>query len=123
MTKRILRGATGLGTAAILAACSAGEGTDFEEATVALGRVSQPIINGVEATDPHHAAVVSLHRRYINSTAFSPSIFCSGTLIAPNVVLTAAHCLDAASGGKNFTTNSYSVSGVSMTVSSGQGRR
>jgi secreted trypsin-like serine protease len=69
--------------------------------------VTQPIINGVAATDPHHASVVSLHRKLVTG-AFSTHIYCSGTLIAPNVVLTAAHCLDVANGGKVFKTLSPS---------------
>lgn len=65
------------------------EGVSLEEPTA----VSQPIINGVVATDAFYAAVVSLHQR--SSTSVSRNIFCSGTLITDDVVLTAAHCLDA----------------------------
>ncbi|MBW2700716.1 MAG: trypsin-like serine protease [Deltaproteobacteria bacterium] len=51
-----------------------------------------PIINGTTASDGIYNAVVSLHQRTGDSV--SVNIFCSGTLIAPDVVLTAAHCLD-----------------------------
>lgn len=63
---------------------------------------TQPIINGQPPNAAMHDAVVSLHQRFGSSV--SKSIFCSGTLIAPDVVLTAAHCLDTASGGPKFKT-------------------
>lgn len=63
---------------------------------------TQPIINGQPPNAAMHDAVVSLHQRWGGSV--STSIFCSGTLIAPDVVLTAAHCLDTAGGGPKFKT-------------------
>jgi MYXO-CTERM domain-containing protein len=49
---------------------------------------SRLIINGTADTSQAHTAVVAL--------TYGPGsgAFCSGTLIAPNVVLTAAHCLE-----------------------------
>lgn len=97
----------GLVGAVALGACSADDrGAEPNEA-MEIGAFTQPIINGVAATDPHHQSVVSLHRRLVTGS-FSTHIFCSGTLIAPNVVLTAAHCLDVANGGKMFKTISPS---------------
>ncbi len=62
-------------------ACSA---PDASETTA---RVSSPIINGQPATSAELFATVAL----IGSSDGEP--FCTGTLIAPTVVVTAAHCL------------------------------
>ncbi len=50
-----------------------------------------PIINGQPPNAAHHNAVVALHR--VNGSSVDPDSFCSGTLISPTVVITAAHCL------------------------------
>jgi len=64
------------------------------------------IINGSAPTAAHHDATVSLHQLSNGGGQVYVSPFCSGTLIAPTVVLTAAHCLDTANGGPNFRTMS-----------------
>ncbi len=65
--------------AALFAACGPETETEMQNATY-------PIINGTPDTDPAHEAVVAV---YFNHRYWS---FCSGTMIAPGVVLTAAHC-------------------------------
>lgn len=68
-----------------------------------------PMIYGGAPPDaPEHAAVVGLHQLSGGSVYVKP--FCTGTLIADDVVLTAAHCLDTAKGGKpSFQTMSPSA--------------
>ncbi len=55
-----------------------------------LGQVSSPIVGGVFATDYPEAALVDLLQ---DGQQFAA---CSGTVIAPWVVLTAGHCITAA---------------------------
>lgn len=50
-----------------------------------------PIIGGQPPNGAHHNAVVSLHR--VSGGSVNPDGFCSGTLISPAVVVTAAHCI------------------------------
>ncbi len=58
-----------------------------------------PIINGLPPDAPHHTAVAGLHQ-LTNSGSVYVSPFCSGTLITPTVVVTAAHCLNTGNGPK-----------------------
>jgi hypothetical protein len=51
--------------------------------TLEVRSTAQPITYGSADVAPAHAAVVAIE---------SPGVLCSGTLIAPRVVLTAAHC-------------------------------
>ncbi len=54
--------------------------------------VTQQIVNGTDA--PGDAAVVALVARRTRCTGDPLTLLCSGALIAPDVVLTAAHCLN-----------------------------
>jgi hypothetical protein len=76
-----------------LAACSGplGDGgVDADEGELgsgeATGRLSQPIVGG--ETDREHIAVLAIATITPDSEAL-----CTGTLIAPNLVLTARHCV------------------------------
>ena len=86
------RNTLALGFATLLIAACAGEVVVDENTTPEI----QPILNGDPAARPEHQAVVSLHTRVKKGKKFDyveTNIFCSGTLIAPDVVLSAAHCL------------------------------
>src|SRR5262245_14224948 len=58
------------------------------------------IINGdpAPANVPEYAATVGLHFKVLGNH-FSATPSCSGTLIAPDVVMTAGHCLAKQGGG------------------------
>jgi len=61
-----------------------------------VGSTTCPIINGEPDTSPEHMAVVYLYNAQMSSA-------CTGTLIGPRIVLTAAHCVYNTSAG-NITT-------------------
>src|SRR3954451_20868614 len=62
-----------------------GQGGDGAEPP--LGRSRQAVIGGQASTEAEDA-VVALHVRLPNATEL-----CTGTLVAPNAVVTAAHCI------------------------------
>jgi hypothetical protein len=57
-----------------------------------LGRVAAEVRAGTPTT--HDPAVVAIVLRRLSCDPTPPGAFCTGTLIAPRVVLTAAHCLE-----------------------------
>lgn len=68
-----------------------------------------PIINGTPDTSVAHMAVVAL---------YCPNWTCSGTLIAPRVVMTAAHCVEGVEAGAFLVLFGNNVSGaITRTVS------
>jgi secreted trypsin-like serine protease len=76
----------------LIAGCS-GQPIGVIDGAGSFGSINQPIYNGSAANRPEHGAVVSLHQLsggYVYATPF-----CTGTLIAEDVVLTAGHCLNA----------------------------
>lgn len=77
-----------------LAACHHGEAGPASSPETLEHR--RAIINGVADTNPAHGAVAAL------TYGQTSSAFCSATLIAPDVVLTAAHCVGWASPGVIF---------------------
>jgi V8-like Glu-specific endopeptidase len=96
-------GSRGLSLATLLVFSACGgqiEGTDQDSTAVTL----QPIVGGVAASDYLEAA-------YINIDATPVSAYvCSGTLIAPEVVLTAGHCVDTHSRWEVHVAGAYRVS-------------
>ena len=62
-----------------------------------------PMIYGGSAPDaPEHDAVVGLHQLANGGSSVYVQPFCTGTLVTTDVVITAAHCLDTARGGRNY---------------------
>ncbi len=87
--------------------------TDPCQVTAQPARALLPIING-SACDATNSSVVLLRFRYANSSKVS---LCSGTIIAPRAVLTAAHCVQggpieidiAVGGAAEMVARSYEV--------------
>ena len=77
-----------------IAACSGGGGGDGLSndacSTIGLGTKELRIINGTACDDLSQSAVA---RVAVFNALIQPVSFCTGTLIAPDAVLTAAHCI------------------------------
>ncbi len=82
-----------LPAAALLACAPADSGVELEGEELSA---SEKIYYGSAPNSDHHYATVSLHQRFGGSVIKSP--MCSGTLIAEDVVLTAAHCVESWGG-------------------------
>ncbi len=72
------------GGAVVVAAATIGLVGGCVDSELDIGARSRPIVDGV--VDPYDHGVVSL--------AIGNNSFCTGTLVSPRVVVTAAHCID-----------------------------
>jgi V8-like Glu-specific endopeptidase len=81
-------------------ACSADEDFDSGAASVTF----EPIIGGVAATQYPEAAYLNI------DMTVSGGYACSGTLIAPRVVLTAGHCVDTHKKWEVYVAGAYRLS-------------
>jgi hypothetical protein len=92
LTDTRLLGAFGAASIA-LATTACGDAHDLES----RGALSHQIVNG-EESDERDQSVLFLAAKPPNSTGFS----CTATLVAPNLVFTALHCLAYYSGGSFY---------------------
>ncbi|MGC4116004.1 MAG: trypsin-like serine protease [Myxococcales bacterium] len=92
--------------AALLSSLSACTKTSSSTA-VPVRSARNAIVGGSRDTNPAHKAVVFIE---ILDSRLQPLGFCSGTLISPNVILTAGHCVtDENTGGVISSASRYGV--------------
>ncbi|MBO4350458.1 MAG: trypsin-like serine protease [Proteobacteria bacterium] len=83
---------------ALMVSCDANQCTDCEQVDLELADIAAkrlPIINGTRVTGDDYLSTVALVMHYGSSYN---SVFCTGTLITPNYVLTAGHCISYCKG-------------------------
>ncbi len=77
----------------LMVSCDAGQCPDCEKVDSELAEIAAkrlPIINGTRVTGDDYLSTVALVMHYSGNYN---SVFCTGTLITPNYVLTAGHCI------------------------------
>jgi hypothetical protein len=100
-----------VGFAGSLLACSVAQGGIDDSEVEGSKPTSSPIIGGTKATAYPEAAIVDMYRGGVMQAA------CSGSVIAPQVVLTAGHCVDTFDGWR--VRAPYTSSGMQTALSSG----
>jgi MYXO-CTERM domain-containing protein len=91
-----------------IAACSSASGDDHQHPQLGTGR--SPIINGIADTDAHDS-VILLAITHEGQAAGS----CTGTMVAPNLVLTARHCVSDTDQGALCKVDGTSYAGGQIT--------
>lgn len=94
---RILNGLALFAVGSLLACTAATGGTEDPEVSDNTKPTTAPIIGGKTATAYPEAALVDMYQ------SGSLAAYCSGSVIAPQVVLTAGHCVDGFDGWKITT--------------------
>ncbi len=89
---------------ALVAACTAGEGREE-----ALGSEESAIIEGTTSTSDQDAVVLIVLRE-----GTAPKGLCTGTLVAPNLVLTARHCVSETDPSGACTATGRSLTGAKV---------
>jgi hypothetical protein len=94
-----------LGLATLVACADAGRGTEDDGTRSRIGHVTSAVQGGDVDTDHPYAVGVC----GVSPGPGQCQLVCSGTLIAPNLVLTARHCVDAATSQTDCATATWTT--------------